>query len=50
MFLLIIISTVKCYANFDKGLKNIIFKNKIKLNEMSKDSPDFKINFNQSDL
>ena len=42
LFILFIISTLKCLSNFGKGLKAIMFKNKLKLNEISSDSPDFK--------
>ena len=40
LFIFFIISTLKCISNFGKGLKKIIFKNKLKLNEISEDSPD----------
>jgi hypothetical protein len=42
LLVLFIISTLKCISNFGKGLKKLIFKNKLKNNEISEDSPDLK--------
>lgn len=51
LFVLFIVSTLKCMSNFGKGLKPVMLRNKLRLNEISKDSPDLKdISFNQSEL